>query len=255
MNKKLTCLALFLLCSLLLVPAAMADSACVQGTLNGTTPNYTNPSGFTCNINNILDFSNFSLAQSPNQNTPTVTVNPIPPDPNGVLLPPGELGFNFTGGWSSGNTQDVNVGFNVTGVGSSEISDVVIFFQNVSATGNEHAFYTEQITDTDPNSTGYGKTITVNLKDPNSNQVYDVGKQFVNTVFGGPVDSISISKDVTFLCGPTGTSTCTEGSGVLMSGFGNAYSYVPEPRGLSLMLGLGLLVGLALFKRRAVAQN
>jgi len=252
MNNKLTCLALFAICSLLLVPAAMADSACVTGTLNGGPQLYN--SSYSCNINNILDFSNFHLSQTPDQNSPTVSVNPIPPDP-GVGLPAGELGFNFTGNWTSGNTEDVNISFNVAGVGGTEISDVYIFFQNVSATGNEHAFYTETIKDTDPTSSGFGKTITVNLKDPNSDEVYDVTKNFIDTKFGGPVDSISISKDVAFDCGPTGTDTCTANAGALMSGFGNAYSYTPEPRGLSLMLGLGLLVGLALFKRRAVAQN
>ncbi len=184
-----------------------------------------------------------------------MNVNPIPPSPGGVGLPAGELGFNFTGGWNTSNTEDVNIGFDVTAVSGNAISDVIIFFQNVSATGNEHAFYTETIKDTDPNSSGYGKTITVNLKDPNSNDVYDVTKNFIDTKFGGPVDSISIDKDVQFACGPTGTDTCNSNAGALMSGFGNAYSYVPEPRGISLLLGLGLLAGLAFFKRRAVAQD
>jgi hypothetical protein len=62
-----------------------------------------------------------------------------------------------------------------------------------------------------------------------------------------PTTSLSIDKDVTLNPGSSGT--------VNVSSFGNQYSTVPEPRAVSLVLGLGLLAGFAFFKRRQAAQN
>jgi hypothetical protein len=259
MKKKLTGLALFLICALLFVPAAMADSACVNGTFNGSSPVYgTNIT--SCNINGALDFSNFSFTQTPNQSSPVVSVTPIPPDPPTVTGLGNSVGFNFTGSWSTGGftpTQDVNIGFNVTGMGGNLIDDVALFFSTAATvSGNAHILYTETVTDTDPNSPDYGKTIVRQIVDPPKSQ------QDFNLLnaFGGPVSSIGIVKDLSFTCGSPSeggfvVGTCTSNASASFSGFGNAYSYVPEPRGISLLLGLGLLAGLAFFKRRAAMQS
>ena len=243
MKKKLTGLALFSGCALLLIPAAMADPACSTGALNGGSPVYT--SGYACTVTDAvtgvtLEFSNFTFSQTPNQNLPTVNANPVPPDPGGVPGIGNDVGLNFTGGWNATNTEDVNIGFTVTDkTGGNLIDDVFVFFSNVGTpTGTEVLNYNEQFC-------GNGKCDSISIQNPGTDTTADV--LLSNTKVGGPVTSLTISKDVQF----SGTGT------LYLSGFGNAYSYstVPEPRGISLLLAAGLLAGALVFKRRTAAQN
>ena len=269
MNKKLTGLALFLICSLLFVPAAMADSYCPTASLTSSTSyNASNADSsspyvpFTCYLNptgNIalpgnLDFSNFTW--SPNPTTaPVPTVNPIPPN----TAPPGfngDEGFNFTAAWNSGNTSDINVGFTVTGENGTEIGDVGLFFSGAGPYyGNEELVYTENVFDNDPTSADYGQHFSITVYDPSTTDTLD---ENLTSHFGGPVSSITITKDVEFACANTvggAPTTCNTSAGAFLSGFGNVYSTVPEPRGTAILLGLLLLGGLLVFRRRQAVQS
>ena len=271
MKKKLTGLALFLICSLLLVPVAMADSYCPQASLTSSTSyNASNADGsspyvpFTCYLNGSgnsalpgnLDFSNFTWGPNPTT-APVPTVNPIPPNP----APPGgsgDIGFNFTANWNNANTNDANVGFTVTGMNGSLVDDVFLFFDNSGPYfGNEEIVYTEQVTDNDKSSADYGQSFSISIYDPASTVTLD---ESLNSHFGGPVSSIVITKDVAFACANTPggpPSACTTNAGAFMSGFGNLYSYsaVPEPRGTAILLGLLLLGGILVLRRRQAVQN
>jgi len=276
MKKKLTGLALFLICSLLLVPVAMADSYCPTASLTSSTSyNASNADGsspyvpFTCYLNPTgntalpgnLDFSNFTWSPNPAGPTPpaapTPTVNPIPPN----TAPPGfngDEGFNFTANWSSANTYDINVGFTVTGINGALIDDVGLFFSAPGPYyGNEELVYTENVYDNDPNSPDHGQHFSITVYDPTTTDTLD---ELIASHFGGPVSSITITKDVQFTCANTvggAPTACTSDAGAFLSGFGNVYSYsaVPEPRGTAILLGLVLLGGILVLRRRQAVQN
>jgi hypothetical protein len=203
------------------LPAA-ADSPCPSGVDFNTY----DASGFTCHIGN-LDFSNFDYASS----TP-VTASEVAVDP--VTGPDGP-GFNFDGAWAAGAGQDLDadIKFNVTAL-SGSIDDIYIILGASSFTGNGSANYSENYC-----FGGANEPCFLAVEQPGAAQT-DV------VTLNSPQTSLSIDKDLE-LHGNSGSIT--------VSSFGNQYSSVPEPRALSLVLGLGLLAGFAFFKRRQVAQD
>ncbi len=232
MNKKLGALGLSLMVCLLFVPAATA-ATCAAGDLVTV---YQVP-GFSCTLPSGPGTFLFSNFQSSLVSTVSVNVNPIPPA-SAPGVGPGEYGFLFTGGWNNTNTQDLNISFDVTGVGGALIDDIVVFFQNAGPyTGGEKVQFNETFCNSD-NS----KCDSISVTNPSdfSNTVL-----LKNTALGGPQSLIHIHKDVQFI----GTGTAS------LSGWGNAYSAVPEPRAISLMLGLALMAAVVFFKRQRATQN
>jgi hypothetical protein len=211
------------------LPAA-ADSPCPSEALSLYLV-----SGFSCSVGD-LDFSDFSYN--------TGGTNPIAASSVGVapVTSPDGPGLNFDpAAQISGSdlTQDIEVGFTVTATDGSLISDVYIAFGNVGPiTGDGLATYNEQFC----NLAG---TCSLDVEDPGSAKSKDI--LLTNTALGGPVSSLVITKDLMLSTGASGSAS--------VSGFLNEYSEVPEPRGVSILMGFGLLAGFVFFKRRQVSQN
>jgi hypothetical protein len=231
MKKKLTGLALSLIGCLLFVPAAMADSACATKTMDfydGTT----GPSAAPCNIGGILDFSNFKYTATPfggGPATPDTNVSVVPvSDSNGI-------GFNFLGNWSSNTTSDVSISFDVTALGGALIDDIFIDFGNVGGGGTVN--YNETFCDK------AGKC-DFSIEHPTTASHKEILLE--DTALKGPVTFLHINKDVELTGGERAAT---------MSSFGNQYSYIPEPRDVSMLLGLGLVVGVLVKRQLQSAQG
>src|SRR5579862_9762469 len=208
--------------------------------------NFSGTSGCTVTYNGVtLGFDQFFYSSSNNGTTYTptpasgVTVTPAPPPGNdgpGLNFNPGIGVGNEVG---SGQVDDVAVGFTVTDLTPNTlIDDVYIALNAPVVTGTGNISYSETICLT----TG---TCTIYVDDPTTALATSIN--LAQSGLGGPVSTLSITKDVTLSGGSSGTA--------FMSFFQNEYSTVPEPRAVSLLLGLGLLAGLAIFKRRQAAQN
>ena len=201
---------------------AFADAPCPTGVdLNTYTA-----AGFTCSIGN-LDFSNFDYASSTGTTASEVAVDPV--------MGPDGPGFNFDGAWAAGAGQnlDADIKFNVTAT-SGSIDDIYIILAASSTTGNGSASYSENYCYSGPNEPCF-----LAVEQPGAAQTDIV-------TLNSPQTFLSIDKDLS-LFGNSGS--------VMVSSFGNQYSSVPEPRAVSLVLGLGLLAGFAFFKRRQVTQS
>lgn len=211
------------------LPAA-ADSPCASANLNTYLA-----TGFTCSVGN-LDFSDFSyLAGGTNQIAPTSIGVSAVTSPDG----PG-LNFNPAAQVSGSNLDtDILVGFTVTGINGALIDDIYMGFGNVTTTGTGSALYTENFCG------GPENQCSIFVEAPNTNDVNYVNLS--STDIGGPVSTLTITKDLDLETGSSGLAAT--------SSFLNEYSTVPEPRSVSLVLGLGLLAGFVFFKRRQVAQS
>lgn len=214
----------------------MAAPACPKTTLftlDGTGNPYENSdgsaNGFVCDIGN-LRFSDFSTS------TPGV-----PPSAIGVvpITTAGLEGLEFTGPWGVGNNgqppvQDVNVHFTVTAL-VGQLTDVHIDLINSSVTGTGNINYTEQVCTQNLNCT---------LFVDNPNTVNTTSVLYLTT----PQTSLSITKDVSLTAGANGSAA--------MSDFSNYYSHtVPEPRAISILLGIALFGAVVFMKRRQAVQD
>ncbi len=187
-------------------------------------------STFSCTIGN-LTFSDFVYSTSTGVTGTNVNVDPVT-GPDGP-------GFNFKGAWeaTAGQDLDVDVTFDVTAAPGTSIDDIYIILGASAVTppgSTANASYEETYCTSGPNEPCY-----VQVEQPGAAQT-DV------ITLNSPQTSLSIDKDLE-LFGGNGT--------VSVSSFGNQYSTVPEPRAISLLLGLGLVAGFAIFKRRQVAQS
>lgn len=214
---------------------ALADSPCPSGdSLQYFLTNFSGTTGCTVGA---LDFSEFNYN---NGGTPLVAASNVGVSPTTVPDGPG-LNFDPAMELIGANlAEDIDVGFTVTD-SSGLISDIYIDFGNVNAVNGGNALYTEEfcLTSTSDCSLYVDAPVTAA-----TNVV-----QLSNTAIGGPVSSLTIEKDLDL-------STNSNAAAIsAVSLFGNEYSSVPEPRAVSLVLGLGLLAGFAFFKRRRVAQN
>jgi hypothetical protein len=211
------------------LPALAAT--CSNGALGGT---YTNTDGSTNAFSCTLDggdvtLSDFRYLTSTGVGADFVQVGVDNPGSDGY-------GLDFTGAWSATtDPTDVNISFDVTASGGTEISDVYIVMAGDFVTGTGSAVYTETYCEGGPN-------------EPCGLQVETPGAAQTDVItLNTPTTSLAITKDLELLPGTSGT--------VFDSSFGNQYSTVPEPRAISLVLGLGLLAGFAFFKRRQAVQN
>jgi hypothetical protein len=119
------------------------------------------------------------------------------------------------------------------------IDDIYMGFGNVTTSGTGTALYTENFCG------GPEDSCSLFVEAPVTSDTNAV--KLSSTDIGGPVSSLTITKDLTLQTGTDGLAAT--------SSFLNEYSTVPEPRAVSLVLGLGLLAGFVFFKRRQVAQS
>ncbi len=221
---------------------ALADSPCPASSGSSFDMNYYVTTfgvgtGVGCTVGN-LDFSNFTYNTGGTNPIPSASVGVIPvtsPDGPGLNFDPAA---NISG---SNLTQDVFVGFTVTALNGALIDDIYMGFGNVTTTGTGTALYTEQFCTI---STAPGQCSTF-VEAPVTGAFSTV--QLSNTAIGGPVTSLAITKDLQLSTGSNGLAAT--------SSFLNEYSEVPEPRGVTMLLGMGLLAGFLVFKRRQATQN
>ncbi len=189
------------------------------------------PDSFSCTLDNgDITLSNFTYLSSTPVTADEVTVGLDNPGSDGY-------GLTFSGAWSTAanTTADVDVTFDVTASNGQEIGDVYIILSapNVNG-GTGNLEYTESFCNPQPSCSETSETVSF----PSTSAQNDL------VTLSQPVTSLAITKDVELIGGSNGVS---------FSSFGNQYSTVPEPRAVSLVLGLGLLIGFAFFKRRQVA--
>ena len=244
MNKKLTGLAIFLMCSLLFVPAAMAaTSPCPTSGINANLSYY--ETNFSTEANGCtigtLTFWNFNYTDS--QGTGGAS-DPGPAANQVAVTSVNEgvygNGLSFTGNWNAGNTSNVDITFDVVN-SSPQISDVYIGLGGFGgATGPGNINYTESFCSL------MGTNCSEYVDYPQTNTTTDITLN--STTLAGTTSGLQVDKDVSFTpnCG-----TCTLPS---VSNIINAYSTVPEPRAISLVLAMGL-IALLVIKRRRAAQN
>jgi len=221
------------------LPAA-ADSPCPNSSggsfdLSYYVSTFGVGTGVGCTVGN-LDFTNFTYNTGGTNKVAATNVGVTEvttPDGPGLMFDPS--------GFVSGTnlSQDVFVGFTVTGLNGTLIDDIFMGFGNVTTTGTGTALYTEQF------CTGMEDQCSLFVEAPITGGTNMVNLK--NTAIGGPVSSLNITKDLTLQTGSSGLAAT--------SSFLNEYSTVPEPRGITLLLGLGLLAGFVVFKRRQVAQS
>jgi hypothetical protein len=228
---------------------ALADTPCVNASLATYIADFSGSTGCTVTYSSgeELDFNFFSDTLV-NLSASTVTVSPVTGGPG--TDGPG-LNFNpailLLGGPA---TEDIDVQFDATVVTGGAISDVYIDFGNVTQAGNGVVFYTEKFCDTSytqpPGAPPVAGACEEYVEAPSAYSTNVV--QLVNSGLGAPTNTLQINKDLT---------ATTYGAGDIAgtSLFGNEYSSVPEPRAISLLLGLGLLAGIAIFKRRQATQS
>jgi hypothetical protein len=241
MNKKLYGFTLSLILCLAFVPAAMAsDGPCVQDTMSDYITDFgptVPPSPAGCTIGS-LTFNNFDYF-SADVSASGVEVTPGQPPTVGFGDGPG---FQFNGAWSAttpGSTADADVTFDITAAPGTAIADVDIILGAGSVTGTGSATYDEEVCN--------AQSVCVDFQATPGATSQNILVNLSNTALGGPQTFLSLEKDLSLSAGSAGTAA--------FSSFGNQYSLVPEPRGISLVAGLGLLLGFAIFKRRQVAQS
>jgi len=226
---------------------ALADNACAM--YNGDTLSYFETTVGSCYIGN-LDFSNFSYTSSTSTGG-----SPYPPVPAtavyvDTVVNSAGIGLSFNSSWDA--------------LGSFEFSDADIGF-SVSVIGGGAA----TIEDASLIQTG-------NIDSNNDGSIASVGEDACSgSLVGTPCtqqwkvdtsetsNSTATANDVIFT--PTGTITVSKDlnaqDGVSSSDFSqiskvvDQFSQVPEPRSLSLLLGLSLIAGLALKKKLQSVQS
>ncbi len=203
---------------------------CENGTLGGTyTADDGSNIGYACTLDSgDITLSDFSYTSSAGVAATGVSVNVDNPGVDGY-------GLDFTAGWSAppDTNTDVDIKFDVASSGGVAIGDVYIILTAIDNNGGTgSASYTETFCET-------GVPCSESVEDPGAAQTDSV-------TLSSPTTSLMITKDLTLFGGSLGVND---------SSFGNQYSTVPEPRAISLVLGLGLLAGFAIFKRRQAVQN
>jgi hypothetical protein len=239
MRFKLTRFALFGAICLAAVPALMAAEidTCPSVALATT---YVNSNGtansFTCVIGN-LQFSNFNFTGL-NITASQVEVQSLPT--------PGNEGLDFTGAFDVGgnndpSTMDVNVGFTVTAL-TGTINDLQIDLgpDDIGTAGQGHIHYVENYC----SNTG----CNIFVDNPGTASLTSEIPLTSPPLTSLPITSLTVDKDLS-LHANNGTAS--------VSAFDNRYSNssVPEPRAISFFLGLALLCGVTVMKRRQAARG
>lgn len=241
MNHKRILIALACAITLSLFTAAATPvPACQDG---ATLATYFSYGSLGCQIGDKI-FSNFSYTgPSGTGVAPTpagITVNTI----NGTnIIFPGDIGLSFNGTWdaNAGQTADGNIAFQVTvaGGGPQQIEDAGIV-QSAGITGNGQS----KVTENGCSGAVYPCTATWGVVTLQNGQV----NNFANDTIFTPTGTISVTKDINVI-GNNGTASITNVIDVF------SQTTVPEPRTVSLFLGMALFAGIALRKKFAAARS
>jgi hypothetical protein len=192
-----------------------------------------------CSVGDKI-FSNFSYSGSATVNPVTsseVTVQTVGPASTGATdvsgIFPNDIGLQFNSSWTvpPGTFSDGAIGFDVTvGTGPMEIEDAGLV-QIGGVTGTGVASVSEN---------GCSGAVF-----PCTQQwsVLTNANTFANDTIFTPTGTISVQKDITVNSGTNGTATIS----VVQDVF--SQTAVPEPKSVSLLLGFGLVAGLALRKK------
>lgn len=215
---------------------ALADSPCPVGQdLSYYLANFGGSTG--CTVGN-LDFSHFSFNNGGTDQIPAADIGVA------AITNPDGPGLNFdpSADLQGANlSADVFVGFTVTALDGASIGDIYMGFGNVTTQDGGSALYTEQFCG------GAEDLCSLFVEAPTTGQYNMVNLS--STALGGPVSTLTITKDLQLKTGSAADSIAATSS------FLNEYSEVPEPRGVTMLLGLGLLAGFVIFKRRQVVQS
>jgi hypothetical protein len=205
---------LFAVTLTMLFTSAVFAGSCPTNTLN-------NFLGNSCSVGNLL-FSNFTYTSSASGSAVAISASGIEVTP---LVVNGEVGLNFSAGWSAGPGQGLDslIGFTVTAMTGS-ISDMSLSMGGAGFSNSGVA------------------TVAENASNGTNLFVFDDagGTSLTDSATFVPVTSLTVSKDVTVDGFADGTAA--------ISSVNNLYSSTPEPTTLGL-LGTGL-IGLAGLLRR-----
>ena len=238
MKMKLFGLALFAVCSLAVVPVAMADVTCPVSpgaALSTFLP--PSPTNAPCDIGN-LKFDNFNYIGL------SVPASQIAVFQTSYVGPPPNAGLGFSGNWSVGGSnpasEDSTISFTVSTLDGSTFHDIQIDFGAASTTGAGTIIYTEQYCITGTSNCG-----SFSITGPPSN----FSSEIILTGAFANATSLTITKDLGLSANSTGTAH--------VSAFDNSYSLntVPEPRSISIVAGLILLAAVAFLKRRQAVRS
>jgi hypothetical protein len=240
MTNKVTRLLIILACAgvlSLFTAAATPLPTCANDWSLASYISTYNPGG-GCVIGDKI-FSNFSYIGSGNNPVPStdVTVGTLGPAGSGAASVSSEfasdIGLEFAAPWTvpPGTTTDGAIGFDVTiGSGPLEIEDAGLV-QTSGVTGTGTASVVEN-----------GCSGAVFPCTQQWNVLTNANTFAADTIFT-PTGTISVSKDISVASGSNGTATISLVQDVF------SQTSVPEPRSLSLLLGFGLVAGLALKKK------
>lgn len=242
MRNKVTKLLIFTACAIVLamIPAAAGT---VNPCADGTLASYIALGSTGCQIGDKI-FSDFGYTgPSGTGVAPTpagITVNPV--DGTNIQFP-GDIGVSFNGTWDAqaGQMADGNIAFVVTVVGGGNqlIEDAAIV-QSSGITLNGQA----KVTENGCSGVVAPCTQTWDVLTLQNGQV----DNFANDKIFTPTGSISVTKDINVI-GNNGTASITNVVDVF------SQTAVPEPREISLLLGLGLFAAVVLRKKFQSVQG
>jgi hypothetical protein len=239
MTHRFTRLMILSACAMLLAAVPASAALCSDG-VSLTT--YLTGS-YSCSIGN-LTFSNFSYVPSGSNPVPAadVTVDTLGPTSTGASfvssLFPTDVGLEFGAPWSvpPGTSTDAAIGFDVTYAGgAASISDAGLD-QTSGITGTGQA----SVVENGCSGAVFPCTQEWGLLTNSSSFAAD-------TIFT-PTGTISVSKDISVASGSNGTATISLVQDVFST-------VVPEPQGLPVLLGFGLVAGLVLRKKFQSARG
>lgn len=229
MKFNLTRLSALLAVTLLFVTAAMAAPTCPTNIAGTNYPLINGGLGsFVCDINN-LEFSNFRFT-SANLSPTGMVISPI--------TTPGFEGLDFSGfalaAFNPGEVADLTVKFTVTAL-TGLLTDVHIDLLAPSVSGTGHVRYSETVCQSTSDCILF-------VDDPLTTSLT------TSLILNPGATHLDITKDVTAFAGANGSA--------VVSDFDNYYSHtVPEPRAISIGLGLVLFGVVAYTKRRQAVRS
>jgi hypothetical protein len=236
MTQRFTRLMILSACAMLLAAVPASAALCQDGVALTT---YTT-AGYSCTIGS-LTFSNFQYIGSTPVAPGNVTVDTLGPASTGAsyvdALFPTDVGLEFSAAWTvpPGTSIDDDISFQVSAAAPATIEDAgLVQIGGVTGTGTASVAEDGCSGATFPCTQQWGLLTNSNT--------FAAG-----TIFS-PTGTISVSKDISVLSGSNGTATISLVQDVFST-------VVPEPQGLPVLLGFGLIAGLVFRKKFQSARS
>lgn len=226
MTFKFNRVLLFSACAAVISMFTAAAATCVSG---DTLAQYESMYGSTgCQIGDLI-FSNFTYTSSSQGDATLVSASSVMVTP--VYYSSGD-GLEFNASWTADGANsfsDADISFTVTeaGAGGVAISDTGLAQISAAGTGSSASVAEKGCSGTGCAPVWTWGTFTTD------------GTSYGSTTFG-PTSSVTVSKDI---------SAASTGNLATISVVTDTFSEVPEPRAISLLLGLGLVAGFAFRKK------